>query len=113
MRQRKEGTGRLRFLSRDEYDQLHRVIAKRFPEHLAEFLVSVHIGMRLSEQCTCTWAQVHLDRRTIELSKTKNGSVRTVHLNSDAVSAIESLRCPNLRPNDPVFPRQGESYDTR
>ncbi len=53
--------------------------------------MSVHTGMRLSEQYTCTWSQVHLDRRTIELTKTKNGSARTVHLNSDAVEAIESL----------------------
>jgi integrase len=113
VRQRKEGGGRLRFLGRDEYDKLHKVIAKRFPEHLVEFVVSVHTGMRLSEQYTCTWSQVHLDRRTIELSKTKNGSARTVHLNSDAVAAIESLRRPALRPSDPVFPRQGKSYDTR
>ena len=85
VRQRKEGGGRLRFLSREEYDRLHKVIAKRFPEHLAEFVVSVHTGMRLSEQYSCTWSQVHFDRRTIELTKTKNGSARTVHLNSDAV----------------------------
>lgn len=39
-RQRKEGGGRLRFLTRDEYDRLHKVVAKRFPEHLAEFVVS-------------------------------------------------------------------------
>ena len=35
VRQRKEGTGRLRFLSRDEYDRLHKVLAKRFPCTLA------------------------------------------------------------------------------
>jgi integrase len=113
VRQRKEGTGRLRFLTREEYDILRAVISERFPEHLAEFTVSVHTGMRLSEQYSCTWSQVHLDRRTIDLTKTKNGSVRTVHLNSDAVAAIESLRIPGQRPADPVFPRQGKSYDTR
>jgi len=113
VRQRKEGGGRLRFLSREEYDQLHDIIAKRFPEHLAEFVVSVHTGMRLSEQYSSTWSQVHLDRRTIELTKTKNGSARTVHLNSDATAAIESLKIPGQRPGDPVFPRQGKSYDTR
>jgi hypothetical protein len=48
VRQRKEGTGRLRFLNREEYDRLHKVIAARFPEHLAEFVVSIHTGMRLS-----------------------------------------------------------------
>ncbi len=36
-----------------------------------------------------------------------------VHLNSDAVAAIESLRRPILRASDPVFPRQGKSFDTR
>jgi hypothetical protein len=35
VRQRREGAGRLRFLSREEYDRLHSVIARRFPEHLA------------------------------------------------------------------------------
>jgi len=113
VRQRKEGGGRLRFLSREEYDRLCEVITKRFPEHLAEFVVSVHTGMRLSEQYSCTWSQVNLDRRTIELTKTKNGSARAVHLNSDAVAAIESLRRPILRASDPVFPRQGKSFDTR
>lgn len=115
VRQRKEGTGRLRFLSQDEYAALHKVISERFPEHLAEFVVSVHTGMRLSEQYTCTWSQVHLDRRTIELTKTKNGSARTVHLNSDAVAAIESLRRPKQHASDPVFPREGNksNFDTR
>ena len=91
------------------------MLAKRFPLHLAEFVVSVHTGMRLSEQYTCTWSQVHLDRRTIELTKTKNGSARTVHLNSDAVEAIESLRKPKQHASDPVFPREGSksSFDTR
>ncbi len=115
VRQRKEGTGRLRFLSREEFDALHRVISERFPEHWAEFVVSIHTGMRLSEQYSCTWSQVHLDRRTIELTKTKNGSARAVHLNSDAIAAIESLRRLRQHPSDPVFPREGSQgrFDTR
>ena len=32
--QRKEPKGRLRFLSREEYDKFQGVIARRFPEHL-------------------------------------------------------------------------------
>jgi integrase len=115
VRQRREGTGRLRFLSQEEYDRLHKVIAKRFPEHVAEFVVSIHTGMRLSEQYSCTWSQVHFDRKTIELTKTKNGSARTVHLNSDAIAALESLKRPRQHPSDPVFPREGSKgrFDTR
>jgi hypothetical protein len=72
VRQRREGTGRLRFLSHEEYDTLCAVIAKRFPEHLPEFIVSVHSGMRLAERYSCIWLQVDLRRRIIDLTKTKN-----------------------------------------
>jgi integrase len=115
VRQRKEGNGRLRFLSREEFDGLRAIIAQRFPEHLAEFVVSIHTGMRLSEQYSLTWGQVNLDRRSVELTKTKNGSARTVHLNADAVAAIESKKMPRQRPTDPVFPREGSKgrFDTR
>jgi integrase len=103
--QRKEGPGRLRYLSREEYGKLHKIIQKRFPEHLAEFVVSTYTGMRLSEQYTIDWSQVNTDRRAIDLDKTKNGSVRTVHLNADALAAIESVRRPGQNRTDRVFPR--------
>ena len=92
VRHRREGVGRLRFLTREEYDRLYKVIERRFPEHLAEFIISVSTGMRLSEQYSLTWGQVHLDRRTIDLTKTKNGSARTVHLNADSVAAFQTLK---------------------
>jgi site-specific recombinase XerD len=67
--QRKESPGRQRYLSREEYGKLQKVIQKRFPEHLAEFVVSTHTGMRLSEQYTIDWTQVHTDRRAIDLGQ--------------------------------------------
>jgi integrase len=69
--------------------------------------VSIHTGMRLSEQYSCMWSQVDLERRTIELTKTKNGSARTVHLNADALKTIESLKRSLQKASDPVFPREG------
>ncbi|MGD0940151.1 MAG: site-specific integrase [Terracidiphilus sp.] len=113
--QRKEGTGRLRFLSHEEYDTLCSVIQKRFPEHLPEFIVSVHSGMRLTEQYSCTWSQMDFRRRIIDLTNTKNGSPRTVHLNGDALAAIESVKRPGQKLSDPVFPREGSKgrFDTR
>jgi site-specific recombinase XerD len=63
--------------------------------------------MRISEQYTVDWNRVHFDRRAIELSKSKNGDARTVHLNADAIAAIESMRRPGKRMKARVFPRQG------
>jgi integrase len=97
------------------YNRLHQVISRRFPEHVAEFVVSAHTGMRLSEQYSCTWSQVHLERKTIELTKTKNSSARSVHLNSDAVAALESLKRSRQHASEPLFPREGSKgrFDTR
>ena len=113
VRHRREGPGRLRFLTRDEYVRLYKVIEGKFPEHLAEFIISVNTGMRLSEQYSLTWSQVHLDRRTVDLIETKNGSARTVHLNDDSASAFESLRRKGQKATDPIFVRQGPRFDTR
>lgn len=113
VRHRREGAGRLRFLSREEYDKLYKAIERRFPEHVAKFIISVSTGMRLSEQYSLTCGQVHLDRRTIDLTKTKNGSARTVHLNADSDATLQSLRHKRHKASDPVFPRQGPRFDTR
>jgi len=71
--------------------------------------------MRLSGQYSATWSQYHPDRREIERTQTKNGSARTVQLNPIAVQAIESLRHPNQKPTDRIFPREGNQnrFDTR
>jgi integrase len=109
VRPRPEEEGRQRYYSYDEYNRLAEVIRKRFPEHIAEFVVAVHTGMRLGEQYTITWSQVHLYRREIRLYKTKNGSSRTVSLNADAVVALRSAQRPNQRTKDRVFPRQART----
>jgi integrase len=112
VRQRKEPPGRIRFLDEEEYERLSKAIKRHFPEHLADFIVSVHTGMRLSEQYTVEWGQVSFDRRTIELTKTKNGSRRTVHLNADAIEAIKSVGHPNQKRSDVVFPNGREDFVT-
>jgi integrase len=105
VRPRKEANGRMRYFSHAEYQKLLGVIRKRFPEHEAEFVVSVMSGMRLAEQYTTTWGQVNWERREIQLRDTKNGSDRKVHLNDDAIAALLTLKRPKQRPTDLVFPR--------
>jgi integrase len=115
VQQQKETPGRIRFLSRDEYNRVCDAIRKLFPEHLPEFVTSVNTGMRLSEQYSCTWSQVDMSRRAIDLTETKNGTARTIHLNADALAAIKSVQLPGQKPADRVFPRLGTEsrFDTR
>ena len=120
---RTEPRGRLRFLSREEYDSLRAAIEKQFPEHVAEFVVAVHTGMRQSEQYSVEVGQFDRQRRAIDLDRTKNGDARTVHLNADALAAIESALRPRMKRTDRIFPRENqpaarmkgrrERFDTR
>ena len=102
----KESKGRLRFLSREEYDKLGDVIVKRSPEHLAEFVAGVDTGMRLSEQYTIEVGQFDRHRRAIDLDRTKNGDARTVHLNSEALASIESVLHLKQKRSERIFPRE-------
>jgi integrase len=112
-RHRREPKGRQRFLSREEYKTLHNGIAESYPEHLAEFVVSVHTGMRLSEQYSLKWRQVDFARKRIELTETKNTEPRTVHLNQVALDALESIRPVKPKPADLVFTSATKNFQQR
>ena len=112
IRRKTEGGGRVRFLSDAEERCLRAAIERRFQEFLPHFLLSIHTGMRMSEQYGLDWSQVDLERRQIHLSKTKNGHSRTIPLNSIAVAALNALHGPGKKIKAmPVFPslRTGES----
>jgi integrase len=119
---RRESAGRIRYLSREEYNRVCDAIRTKFPEHLPEFVVSVNTGMRLTEQYSATWSQFDESRRAIDLTQTKNGTARTIHLNVDALAAIKSVQHPGQKPSDRIFPREDhkkssqrkqERFDTR
>ena len=111
VRQRKENNARLRYLSHEEYARLCSILGEDAPEHLPAFIVSVNTGMRLSEQHTCTWGQVNLQRREIRLSETKNGSARTVYLNADSLAALQGLQTSGQKSTDLVFPSDSKRGD--
>ncbi len=68
--------------------------------------------MRLSEEYTVEWGQVSFDRCTIELTRTKNGSRRTVHLNADAIEAIKAMQRHGQKRTDVVFPNPVKDFVT-
>ena len=87
-------------------------IEHRFAEFLPHFLLSIHTGMRMSEQYALRWNQVDFVRRQVHLIRTKNGDSRTIPLNAIALSALQQLHGGKSRPGtDPVFPsvRTGNS----
>ena len=57
------------FLSREEFDTLRTVIQARFPEHLAEYVVAVYTGMRLSNGTPSRLDNSNRHRHAIPLDK--------------------------------------------
>jgi len=112
IRRKTEGNGRVRFLSDAEELRLRAVILRRFPKFLPHFLLSIHTGMRMTEQYGQRWNQVDFERKQIHLNRTKNGEPRTIPLNAVALSALTEMQGEKERPaSEPVFPsaRTGHS----
>ena len=88
---RAEKNGRIRYLLPQEENALRKAMKNRYECHYPALDVALHTGMRLSEQFTLEWGSVDFDRREIRLDETKNGSGRTVPMNSACFAALNQL----------------------
>jgi site-specific recombinase XerD len=84
LRMPKEDNGRVRFLNQflpaitemeylcthtNEEARLRAVILRNYPEHMPEFEIALHTGMRPSEQYGLHWPQVDLVRKLVTIPK--------------------------------------------
>jgi len=90
IRRKTEDNEKVQFLSPDEETKLKATITD--PSQWAAVELSIHTGMRQSEQYTLTWSQVDFDRKQIHLPTTKNGKPRRIPLNANALSALHVLK---------------------
>ena len=95
------GQGRNRRLNNDEEDRL----LKACDEHSNPFLgwivrIALYTSMRKSEITSLTREQVNLEKRTVFLPDTKNGSVRTVPLTNKAYLVLKEALSHPIRPID-------------
>jgi site-specific recombinase XerD len=102
IKRKAENNDRIRFLSNDEETLLTATVSENWPQYLPAFLVSLHSGMRASEQFTLQWDQVSLERKSISLYKTKGKKTRYIPLNSIALEAFKSLK-QGRKASGPVF----------
>jgi site-specific recombinase XerD len=91
VRRRRENNALIRFLSRDEEKRLRFAIEAKFPDHLIEFDVALHTGMRRKEQYELTWGCVDFERKLITIAQSKNGEMRHVPMNKTVAERLHSL----------------------
>lgn len=93
--------GRDRRLSADEEQKLFKACDKHSNPMLGWIArIALYTGMRAGEIKTLTHKQVNMDNRTILLTETKNGSVRTVPLTRAATEVFRTALNNPIRPID-------------
>jgi integrase len=103
IRRKAENNERVRFLSPAEESKIIKVLGTRCSSYLPAFIISLHTGMRASEQWRVRWADVDLERRIVTVRKQKHGGgERHIPLNSIALSTFQGLQAGSQN-RGPVF----------
>jgi integrase len=90
IRMPKPGKPRQRRLEAGEEEALLQACRESGAHYLQTFVVlAIETGMRFGELAGVTWVNLNLEKRTIYLPDTKNGSPRTVPLSTRALNAIQ------------------------
>ena len=76
------------------------------------FTVSVHTGLRGSEEITLQWRDVDMLAGSIGVGRSKNGHSRRVPMNSVVRSVLLDVGANRKRPNDPTEPVFTAAYRT-
>ncbi len=93
VRRRREDNAKIRWLTAAEETRLRAVIEAEYPDQLPAFLLSLHTGMRRSEQYRrIQWDGVDFEHRTLRVPGSKNGSARSIALDDTAIAALLALR---------------------
>jgi integrase len=93
IRRKSEDNQRVRYLTEDEQGRIEAVLRTRCRHYQHAFTVSLHTGLRASEQWNLRWEDIDLDRKTLTVRKQKSKKgERHIPLNKAVVAAFKSLR---------------------
>jgi integrase len=94
----REAGQRLAYLTSEEEAAVREALPGRLR---AAFTISIHTGLRWSEQAGLRWRDVDVLTGTITIALSKNGTTRRVPMNSAVRSALLDLSGSRQRPDDP------------
>lgn len=97
----KEPGGRVLYLMPEEEQAIRDALD---PDLRRLFIVSVHTGLRWSEQVSLTWGDADLHAGVITVPRSKHGETRQVPINSVVRSVLFDLGLGRERPDDPTEP---------
>ncbi len=100
-----EPRGRVRFLSDDERERLLTACKESSnPDLYLAVLLALTTGARQGESMGATWKQIDLQRATLQLEETKNGSRRALHLTAPVLALLKERSKVRRIDSDLLFP---------
>jgi integrase len=102
----KTGKYRETFLSKDEFKRLKYSCALSSNPYLFDIVLLLTLtGARKREILDATWSNLRLENSTLVVPKSKNGQMRIIYLNDDAVSIFRSHQNKSvIACNEYIFP---------
>jgi integrase len=91
----KEPGGRVVWLTIEEESAIHDALPR---ERRPAFLLSIHTGLRWSEQMALRWQDVDMLTGFVTVFRSKHGEARRVPLNGVARSVLVDLGSQRVRP---------------
>ena len=93
IRRKAENNQSIRYLTLQEERRIRKALSTRCPSCLPAFVISLHTGLRASEQWNLRWSDIDLERRSLTVRRQKTGKgERHIPLNEAAIAAFKSLR---------------------
>src|SRR5271170_3940672 len=113
IRRKAENNQSIRYLTPQEERRIRKALSTRCPSCLPAFIISLHTGLRASEQWNLRWPDIDLERRSLTVRRQKTGKgERHIPLNEAAIAAFESLRPGAKRRGVPFLNSKGTPMTT-
>jgi integrase len=109
VKRHREDNAQIRWITTREEKKIRKALRKRWPQHIPEFDIAIHTGLRRSQQYSLTWPSVEFESQILTVPAQKRTPPRHLRLNSVALAAFQKMR-KMANGSERVFQKKAPRY---